>query len=143
LPTATPAYTQLTVYFVDRVKYNANTPPFEVKGKRWASSSANFAKVILDEYFKGPGLTEKNDYGWIALYSGFTGYTKFELINGVAHIYLKGTCNAAGRKYTLADILMVNLKQFSTVQAVKIYDENGATQNPDGASDSIPACLTP
>jgi hypothetical protein len=144
LPSATPAYTKVTVYFVNKVKYNANTPPFEVEGKRYVSSSADFAKFVLDEYFKGPGLTEKNDYGWIAVFSGFTGYSKFEVKDGVAHVYLKGTCNSAGREYNLADILMVNLKQFnSRIQFVKIYDENGSTQIPDGASDSIPACLAP
>jgi hypothetical protein len=26
---------------------------------------------------------------------------------------------------------------------VKIYDENETTENPDGQSDSIPACLEP
>ncbi|HMV98428.1 MAG TPA: hypothetical protein PKE48_19155, partial [Anaerolineales bacterium] len=122
----------------------ANTPPFEVEGKRYASSSTDFAKFVLDEYFKGPGLTEKNDYGWTAVFSGFTGYSKFEVKEGVAYVYLKGTCNSAGRDYNLADILMVNLKQFSSrIQFVKIYDENGTTQIPDGASDSIPACLAP
>ena len=88
-------------------------------------------------------MTEKNSYGWIAIYSGFTGYSKFEVADSVAHVYLKGSCNSAGKEYNLADILTVNLKQFSNIQFVKIYDENGSTQSPDGASDSIPACLAP
>ena len=82
-------------------------------------------------------------YGWINLTNGFTGYSRFELINGVAHIYLKGTCNRAGATYTIANLLTYNFKQFPEVQFVKIYDENGSTQSPIGFVDSIPACLQP
>jgi hypothetical protein len=38
---------------------------------------------------------------------------------------------------------MLNLKQFPEIQFVKIYDENGMTQSPEGSNDSIPACLQP
>jgi murein DD-endopeptidase MepM/ murein hydrolase activator NlpD len=138
-PTATPLYTEVKVYFVDQARYNAGTPPYEADGKRWASSSATYA-AVLTEYFKGPGLVEKNDYGWIAIYSGYTGYSKLEVANGIARVYLIGTCDHSGTAYTIADVLRVNLKQFSAIQFVKIY-ENGVTQNPDGQSDSIPACL--
>jgi hypothetical protein len=36
-----------------------------------------------------------------------------------------------------------SLKQFGYIQYVKIYDENGNTQSPEGNQDSIPACLEP
>jgi hypothetical protein len=99
---------------------------------------------LLDEYFKGPGATERYTYGWIGLYNGFTGYSKFELTEGgVANIYLKGTCNRGNATYTIANLLIYNFKQFPEVKFVKIYDENGTTQNPTGLSDSIPACLQP
>jgi hypothetical protein len=98
--------------------------------------------AILEEYFKGPGAQEKS-YGWMALYNGFTGYNRFELRDGVLHLYLKGTCSRAGATYTIADLLFLNLKQFPEIQFVKIYDQNGTTQNPAGQSDSIPACLQP
>jgi len=141
-PSATPQWTLAKIYFVDSVRLNADTPPFEAAGKRWVPSG-KAAGSILDEYFKGPGYTEKRTYKWIAIYSGFTGYSKFEVTDGVARVYLKGTCNAGGDEYNIADLLMVNLKQFSDIQFVKIHDENGSTQTPDGASDSIPACLEP
>ena len=131
------------MYFVDRKKYNAGTPPYEVAGVRWTKSDSNFPQVVLNEYFKGPGDTEKNTYGWIALYNGFTGYTKMEFADGIARIHLKGVCNSGGAAYTIADLLKVNLKQFTWIQYVKVYDQNGQTQSPDGASDSIPACLEP
>ena len=109
-------------------------------GVRWARTN-NLVGTVLDEYFKGPGSTEKYSYGWINLTNGFTGYDRFEVRDGVAHVYLKGTCDRAGATYTIADLLTRNLKQFPEIQFVKIYDENGATQNPNGLSDSIPACL--
>jgi hypothetical protein len=47
------------------------------------------------------------------------------------------------RDFNIADLIVLNLKQFPEIQFAKIYDENGATQNPDGLSDSVPACLEP
>jgi len=142
-PTPTPPYTKVNIYFVDNEKYNADNPPYEAIATRWTKSNRNFPQYVLNEYFKGPGDTEKNTYGWIALYNEFTGYKKMEIADGIARVYLKGGCNSGGATYTIADLLKMNLKQFSRIQYVKIYDQNGQTQNPDGASDSIPACLEP
>lgn len=97
----------------------------------------------LDEYFKGPGSTERFIYGWIALYNGFTGYSRLEIADGVARVYLVGTCTSEGRDFTIANLLTSTLKQFPEIQFVKIYDENGITRDPNGLSDSIPACLQP
>ncbi len=97
----------------------------------------------LNEYFKGPGATEKYYYGWIALYDGFTGYSKLDITGGVARVYLTGSCMPENKNFTIANLLMLNLKQFPEIQFVKIYDQNGTTQDPDGLSDSIPACLQP
>ncbi len=141
LPTAIPPYTKLNVYFVNSVRLAAGTPPYEAAGYRWEKSSDNFPQDVLNEYFKGPGDTEKNVYRWIAIYSGFTGYTKLDVAGGVARLYLKGACAPANYTYNVAQPLMVNLKQFSSIQFVKIYDQNGTTEKPDGASDSIPTCL--
>jgi Fe-S cluster biogenesis protein NfuA len=135
--TVTPTYTKLNIYFVHKSTLEL------VTGTRWTVSSANFPKFILDEYFKGPGLTEKNQFGWIAIYSGATGYSKLEITDGIARVYLKGKCDSLGSTFTIATPLNANLKQFSYIQFVKIYDENGTTQDPDGQSDSIPACLEP
>ena len=142
LPTITPLYVKINVYFVSKFRYENNLPPFERTGLRYVKSN-NVYRSLLDEYFKGPGATERYTYGWIALYNGFTGYSRFELINGVAHIYLEGTCDRAGATYTIANLLIYNFKQFPEVQFVKIYDENGSTQSPTGFVDSIPACLQP
>lgn len=141
-PTATPLYRLIDVYFVNRVRYEANTPPFVVTGDRWARTSM-LPQSALNEYFKGPGSTERFSFGWIALYNGFTGYDKFEIRDDVAHVFLTGTCTPNGRDFNIADLIMLNLKQFPEIRFVKIYDENGTTQNPNGLSDSIPACLQP
>jgi hypothetical protein len=66
-----------------------------------------------------------------------------EVSNGVARLYLTGNCNGGGGVYTIADLLRINMKQFSYIKFLKIYDQNGTTQNPDGDSDSIPTCLAP
>jgi murein DD-endopeptidase MepM/ murein hydrolase activator NlpD len=142
IPTATPAYKLIKVYFVNKFRYENNLPPFEVNGVRWARSNM-LPESALNEYFKGPGSTERFSFGWIALYNGFTGYSRLEIRDGVAHVFLTGTCTPEGRDFTIANLLMSNLKQFPEIQFVKIYDENGNTQNPDGLSDSIPACLRP
>jgi hypothetical protein len=139
-PTATPVYRIINVFFVDRRRFEAGTPPYEVAGKRWSLSSDVY-RTVLTEYFKGPGATEKT-YGWIAIYNGYTGFSKVEVSDGIARVYLNGMCDQSGGSYTIADVIRASLKQFSTVQYVKIY-ENGQTQSPDGPGDSIPACLEP
>jgi hypothetical protein len=141
-PTATASFVKVNLYFVNRARYNANTPPFEVAGVRWVRTN-NVIGNVLDEYFKGPGATERFTFGWIALYNGFTGYDRFEVRDGVVHVFLEGTCAPGERDFNIADLIMLNLKQFPEIRFVKIYDENGTTQTPDGLSDSIPTCLQP
>jgi Peptidase family M23 len=142
IPTATPAYKLIKVFFVNKFRYTNDIPPFEVNGVRWARSNM-LPQSALNEYIKGPGSTERFSYGWIALYNGFTGYSKLEIRDGVAHVFLTGTCTSEGRDFTIANLIILNLKQFPEIQFVKIYDENGATQDPNVLSDSIPACLQP
>jgi hypothetical protein len=142
IPTATPTYKLIKVYFVNKFRYTNDIPPFEVNGVRWARSNM-LPQSALNEYFKGPGSTERFSYGWIALYNGFTGYSKLEIRDGVAHVFLTGTCTPDGRDFTIANLITLNLKQFPEIQFVKVYDENGTTQDPNGVSDSIPACLQP
>jgi hypothetical protein len=130
------------VYFVNKYRLDNNLPPFEAAGKRWVQSNNIFGSV-LDEYFKGPGSTERFSYGWIAIYNGFTGYSKVEVLNGIARVYLTGTCEPSGSAYDIGDILTHNLKQFPEVQYVKIYDQVGVTKDPFGLTDSVPQCLMP
>jgi hypothetical protein len=128
---------------VDKARYDAGTPPYEVNGVRYAASNLNFPQFVLDEYFKGPGYTEYYDYKWRALYNGFTGYSLLEIRDSGAFIHLSGVCDRAGATYTIADLLMLNMKQFPWITYVKIFDQNNTTEFPTGAVDSIPLCLKP
>ncbi len=143
LPTAIPPYTKINVYFVNTVNLQAHTPPYESAGYRWVKSSDNFPVDVLNEYFKGPGYTEKYVYRWASITSGFAGFTKLDVSSGVARLTLRGICAPTDYTYTVVQPLMVNLKQFNTIQSVKIYDQNGGTENPSGPGDSIPTCLDP
>ncbi len=136
-PTPTPLYVLLKVYFYQR------TSLLEVYGKRWAPTSANLPQFILDQYFKGPGYTEKYTYGWTAPLNGATGYSKLDVTDGIARVYLTGQCNSQGSTFTLAPLIHDTLTQFPYIQYVKIYDQNGNTEQPDGPVNSIPACLEP
>ena len=132
----------IDLYLVNKFRYENDLPPFVVTGDRWVRSNM-LPQAVLDEYFKGPGSTERFSFGWIAPYNGFTGYSRLEIRNRIAHVYLIGTCTSEGRDFNIADLILLNLKQFPEIQYVKIYDENGRTQFPEAASDSIPACLQP
>jgi hypothetical protein len=142
IPTATPQFTLIDLYMVNKFRYENDLPPFIVTGDRWARSNM-LPQAVLDEYFKGPGSTERFQFGWIMLYNGFTGYSRLEIRDGVAHVFLTGTCTPDGRDFNITDLITLNLKQFPEIQFVKIYDENGETQTPNGSSDSVPACLQP
>ncbi len=107
---------------------------------RYASSSANPIGAVLDEYFKGPGETEKRN-GLVNYLNGFTGYSQVFGENGILRVYLKGTCQFSNQSYSIGQALIANLKQFPDVRYVKIYDQNSQTRNPNGLSDSAPACL--
>ena len=88
-PGPTQEYLKVDVYFVNRSRLANGQPPVEVAGVRWAPSN-NIIGTVLDEYFKGPGATERSSYGWIAPYDGFTGYRRVELVNGIVNRYLTG-----------------------------------------------------
>jgi len=131
------------LYALLKVYFYQSTSLLEVYGKRWASTSINMPKFVLDEYFKGPSYYERYTNGWVAIYSGATGYSKLDITDGIARVYLTGHCDSKGSTFTIGPPIVNSLKQFSYIQFVKIYDENGNTEQPDGPTNSIPACLEP
>jgi len=118
-------------------------PPYEVSRSRFVLSDSNIPQGVLALYFHGPDFNEQNFYGDIAIYDGFKGFSKYEFADGVARVYLTGRCERAQDHFTVAQLLFANLKQFPEIAAVKIYDENGQTEDPDSSADSLPACLDP
>jgi hypothetical protein len=54
-----------------------------------------------------------------------------------------GGCSSGGSTVTIAGEIMPTLRQFATVDWVKIYGPGGHTADPTGPTDSIPDCLNP
>jgi len=142
LPTRTPLYRRIQVYFTDNDRLIAGQLPYEVAVTRFVPSSRNVVNAVLDEFFKGPGDVERNQ-GLAVINNGFTGYSKLDFADGGVHVYLAGKCQSNGTLYTIARPLMANLKQFPEIKFVKIYDQFGNTRAPAFRVDSIPACLDP
>lgn len=139
-PEASPP--DLLVYFTDRNRYAAAVEPFEVMVTRPAIGVTDRPLATLQAFFTGPTATERTR-GLDAVTSGFTGVREVRIEDGVARVYLSGACSSGGATYTVANVIGVNLKAFSDILWVKIYDENGQTEQPGGRSDSIPFCLEP
>lgn len=140
--TATPATVKVTVYFTDRKSYNTGTPPFEVGVERTVPAGANLPEAVLAEFFKGPTAAEQAK-GLEKVASGFTGFRAVKVQGGIARVYLSGPCQSHGATYTIAQPIIKNLLQFPEIKYVKIYDADGTTEEPDGATNSIPVCLEP
>ncbi len=141
-PTLTPSYNKINVYFANKNRLALNQPPYESVRSRYVRSSLNIYQETLNAYFTGPGASESY-YGDITIYDGFSGYSKLEITDGVARVFLIGECHRQRLTYTIAQLIQVNLKQYPVIQSVKIYDQGGQTQNPDGSGDSVPLCLDP
>jgi hypothetical protein len=139
---AIPELIPITVYFTDSARYAVGTPPFEAAVTRTIPTTDDLAAAVLDEFFLGP-TPEEQARGLERIASGFTGYRDLVIEDGIAHVYLAGPCTSHGATYTIAQPLMANLLQLPNIEYVKIYDEEGTTEVPDGPSNSIPFCLEP
>ena len=99
-------------------------------------------KGALQRLFAGPTQAELSA-GLLFVNSEATGFTGLTISAGIARVTLTGGCDSHGATTTVASEIMPTLKQFATVQWVKIYDPSGQTERPSGNSDSIPFCLEP
>ncbi len=140
-PTVEPAGQEITVYFMDENRFIAATDPYEVAVTRTTTSN-NLPLAVLEAYFTGP-TTVEYDQGLRLLSSGFTHVRVLNIENGIARVYLGGICANNGAAYSVANLIMKNLEQFPEISAVKIYDENDSTLDPDSANSSLPYCLEP
>ncbi len=138
----TPQMVALTVYFTNVPRYASGTEPYEDAVVRMVPATASLPEEVLAQLFLGPTDDEKAQ-GLNVFLSGATGFSKLTTADGVARVYLTGECNSKGATYTIANLIGANLKQFPEIQWVKIYDQNGETETPDGKSGSIPFCLEP
>jgi hypothetical protein len=133
---------EVTVYFTDSNRYAIGTPPFEAGVTRQVDSGVDLPRAVLVEFFRGPTEAERTQ-GLDLITSGFTGFSQLVIEDGIARVYLSGPCRSNGATYTIAQPLIANLSQFETIQAIKIYDAEGTTGDPDGPGNSIPFCLEP
>lgn len=132
---------QKKVWFFNQKRFIANTEPFFTPVLRPVQPLTP-AIGVMDRIFAGPLPTEYAS-GLRALQSRATGFTNLRISSGVARVQLTGGCSSGGSTVTIAGEIMPSLRQFSTVDFVKIYDPSGHTEQPNGASDSIPFSLEP
>ncbi|GAA2154036.1 hypothetical protein GCM10009844_39300 [Nocardioides koreensis] len=129
------------VFFFDQDNFVDNKPPFFVARSR-PVLPATPARGVLDRLFAGPVGSERAD-GLRLLRSRATGVSGPDISDGVARVRMQGSCSSGGSTVTVAGELMPTLRQFASVDWVKIYDPQGDTETPTGHSDSIPTCLEP
>ena len=130
-----------TVTFQDLPRFVAGTTP-DTRAVRRTIPALAPASAVLHHLFAGPTASE-SAVGLRTVRSGATDFDRLSISGGVARVRLLGGCNSGGSTFTIANLIMPTLKQFSTVRFVKIYDPSGRTARPTGLSDSIPACLEP
>jgi hypothetical protein len=147
---SSPAQVDLTVYLVDLNHYRVGVEPYEMEVTRTIPLSADamtpstifLAEEVLTQLFLGPTDAERAT-GLAVVMSGATGFSNLTIEDGIARVYLTGTCASRGATYTIANLVFANLRQFPEIRWVKIYDQNNETETPDGPTDSIPICLEP
>jgi hypothetical protein len=141
-PSVPSTMVTLTVYFTDLARFQVGTEPYEAAVTRTVPAPASLPEAVLTQLFLGPTQAEKAR-GLEVFLSGTTGFSKLAVENGIARLYLTGTCASKGATYTIANLISANLMQFPEIQWIKIYDQNNETETPDGQSGSIPLCLEP
>lgn len=129
------------VFFFDQDNFVDGQEPFFVPRSRPVRPGTP-ARGVLDRLFAGPLPGERAD-GLRLLRSRATGVTGPDISDGVARVRLTGGCSSGGSTVTVAGEIMPSLRQFPTVDWIKIYNPQGRTETPTGHSDSIPACLEP
>lgn len=100
------------------------------------------AAAALHALFAGP-LAAERAAGLRLVRSRAWGFTGLQVAGGIARLRLTRACGSGGATVTVADEIVATLKQFPTVDWVKISAPGGGTEQPDGPVDSIPVCLEP
>ena len=129
------------VWFVDTDAANTGDEPFFLPRSRTVPSAAP-ASGALHALFAGPTPSERAG-GLQLVTSRAWGFDDLQVSGGIARVRLTHGCNSNGSTLTVAGEIMPTLRHFPTVDWVKIYGPGGATEQPDGNVDSIPACLEP
>jgi hypothetical protein len=132
---------QRPVWFLDRDRYVDNVEPFFVARQRPVRPGTP-ATDLMDRLFAGP-LPAERRAGLRLVRSRATGFADLAVSGTVARVRLTGGCGSGGSTITVAGSIMPTLRRLPTVDWVKVLDPSGHTEQPTGASDSIPTCLEP
>lgn len=135
------ATVQRQVFLLDKDAFEANQEPFFVARMRPVPLGSP-ATGALDQLFAGP-LVREQSRGLRLVRSRAMDFADLAVSGGIARVRLLGRCASRGSTVTVAGEIAPTLRQFDTVDWVKIFDPSGATANPTGPSDSIPDCLNP
>jgi hypothetical protein len=129
------------VWFLNRPRFLANRPPFFTSVLRPVQPLSP-ARGVMDRMFAGP-LPGELANGLRLVRSQATGFAGLTVADGVARVRLTGGCGSGGSTVTVAGEVQPTLRQFATVDWVKLLDPEGATESPTGHTDSVPVCLEP
>jgi hypothetical protein len=129
------------VWFVDTEAVNTGTGPYFVPRQRPIRTDAP-AAAALHALFAGP-VRQERAAGLRLVRSHAWGFDDLQIAVRIARMRLTRGCNSNGSTITVAGEIMPTLRQFPTVDWVKIYGPGGHTEQPTGPVDSIPFCLEP
>jgi len=129
------------IWLVDTDAVETGNGPSFVSRPRPIRSDAP-AAAALHAMFAGPTPQERAD-GLRLVRSHAWGFDDLRIADGIARVRLTRGCNSNGSTVTVAGEIAPTLRQFPTVDWVKIYGPGGGTEQPTGATDSIPVCLEP
>jgi hypothetical protein len=133
---------RVRVYFQDSGNFNAGTAPYRRAVTRGVPVPG-VANGALHRMYAGPTEAEWAD-GLRLVRSTSTGFADLRISTSeVARVRLTGGCDSGGSTFTVANLMTPTLRQFPTVNWVKIYSPSGQTERPTGLTDSIPICLEP
>jgi len=133
--------TNRKVWLVDTDAVESGDEPYFVPRQRPIRSDAP-AAAALHAMFAGPTPQERAA-GLRLVTSHAWGFDDLQIASGIARLRLTRGCNSNGSTITVAGEIVPTLRQFPTVDWVKIYAPGGGTEQPGGNVDSIPACLEP
>lgn len=129
------------VWLVDSNAVGTGNAPYFVPRQRPIRSDAP-AAAALHALFAGP-LPSERAAGLRLVRSQAWGFADLQIAGLFARVRLTRGCNSGGSTITVAGSIAPTLRQFPTVDWVKIYDPGGSTEQPTGQVDSIPTCLEP
>ncbi len=133
--------TSRKVWFADKDAVQSGHGPLFVPRARPVRSDAP-AAAALHALFAGPTPHERAA-GLRLVRSRAWGFEKLAIADRIARLRLTRGCHSGGSTTTVAGEIAPTLRQFPTVDWVKISGPGGATEQPEGNVDSIPACLEP